>query len=302
MRELTDSAPTRLSILDRLLRTWQGRVATHIVRFHLVVSLFLVLVFQLVFLTTKASLSIPETLAVECGIVLTAFGIPALATILALRRELALIIHLTSQGPDEAIEVKLRLIREELKELEARISDVQTVGTTIGAGEAATWVSQRLFKASESRYIDISVDPPSKYLEANRDYMRVQREYLIRTHRSDSARVLVGSPADLENDRKTNSAMYDEFVEWHSANGVSLLYLPRELLAGMPTFQRLQNLRGVIDMAVWDGEAVLLWDAESNPGNIVVRVAFAGDSIYQRCSAFLYEAIRSATELSTFSL
>ena len=278
--------------LDHILRRWLVLVRKHVVAVHLGAALVLLVVGHLALSYLDLEPSLPHSIAIEVGIVFTSLLVPPALTALSLRREIRQIIELTAIGPARATEVVLRWIMSELKELIENVHDLTLDGVRVTSEIVPHWVRKRCWESLSGRYIGVDSNVPSKYMSLYKDYLSSHQEYIDRTKRRDSVRIILATEDDIRSDYQTSPSDHNALLKWHEDHSVKLKMLKPQRAAELADHHKTGD---VLDMAAWDGELVLVWKYDAQRKRVTVSAAFVGSQRYERCMAFLAAVEKEAS-------
>jgi hypothetical protein len=270
---------------NRVLIRWLLLLRTHVVWVHLGAALILLIISQIILWALKLQHSIPQTIAIEVGIVLTSFLVPPALTLLSLWREIRRIIELISIGPPVATKVVLQLIGRELSEHVESLEALHSAGMPIVTETVPAWVRTRCWEYLDGKYIGTDSNVPSKFNAIYRDYLHGHRGYINRTGRQDSCRIIFASRDALEKDRERNPEAFAHFLAWHKTNHVQLLLLDPKRIMQLADYYK---TGGVTDMGAWEGELILLWRYHHGGSRVSLNIAWIGEDLYERCLKFLH--------------
>jgi hypothetical protein len=228
-----------------------------------------------------------RTLGVELGIevviVLVGVTVPAGLAFAALWPELKTMLDVTSKAPPKSAPILLRIVREELKELEERITDARSRGIRVGRSDVTPWIRKRCFAVASGAYLATDLLVPSEFLSRYSSYLVAHAEYVRRTACNDSVRVNLAPTRELAADMRKNPKSWDEYVNWHEENGVELRHLDR---ATALDIARETKMGKTVDFAIWEEELVILVE-DQDDGDTMLSLAFADEHLYRCCEAFL---------------
>jgi len=232
-----------------------------------------------------------EQIATESFIVVMSLIIPPSITYWSLRNEMSgLLRRVTTLGPAQSINVVLRLVSQELKQLVKDLEELKGFGVTVGTNKVNQWVGERCWRTMTGRYIGTSSHLPSKYMDILDGYLESQQRYLERTGETDSVRIVFLDEEALKKDWKEHRAQYEEFVNWHKDNKTKLILLPP---GRANRLARIYTPRGATDMGWWDGELILIWHYGKDPSkdDVQLQMTFVGEDDYERCCLFCERAM-----------
>lgn len=271
------------SQLSRVLSRLLSLLRKHHVLFTLIAALLIVgitdILIDSVFHTHR---TVGIEMGIEVVIVFVGVAVPAGLAFAALWPELKTMLDVTSKAPPKSAPILLRIVREELKQLEQNIADVRSRGTRVGRNDVTPWIRKRCFAAASGAYSTTDLLVPSVFLSRYRSYLAAHADYVRRTA-CDSVRVNLAPTKDLAADRRKNPKLWDEYVNWHKENGVELLHLDR---ARALDIARETDMGKTIDFAIWKEELVILVD-DQDDGDTILSLAFADEHLYRCCDAFL---------------
>jgi hypothetical protein len=233
----------------------------------------------------------------ELAIVLVSVAVPVILTLVTLRRQLQTVMGVVSGGPPEATPILLRFVGEELRELESRVSEVKTTGTLLNQSMASHWVRRRCFAGTTGRHVAADASVPSEFLRHYRDYLQAQDLYVRRTRRRDATRINISDDAALARDAQAHPEAFAEYVNWHREHHVALLHVPSQRALHLAQLNRLEDRT---EIGAWVGEVALVW--ENVPEGIRVRLAFVGETLYDRCVEYLEAVLAEAKRFPAFGL
>jgi hypothetical protein len=227
-----------------------------------------------------------EKPGIEVISVAVGFAIPISATIMAMRGQLGLLVGIVRHTRPAAVPVMLRIVGEELKELEAHVNELQIDGRLFKSNEIPKWVHLRCFSVARGPYLASDALTPSEFMERYERLLGEHAQYLKRLRRRNarrSVRVNIALEADLALDRSEQPEMYRRYYEWHASNGVQLLHLPRTDAQTLAA--RCGLGEKLIDVGMCVGEVALSLVDED--GETRVRLGLAGGPLYRAVESYL---------------
>ncbi len=289
------SALRKGSRIDPLLERWLTLVRGHAIAVHLVVAVAITgIIDGLVFGLQTARPGLLGLLAIELALALIGLSIPILLTMAALRNQFRAVFGLVAACPAPATPVMLRLVNEELRELEDSLADLKGQGSALETSRASEWVRRRCFEVTHGRYIGVDEAAPSVFMARYKDFLAAQSDYLLRTGRKDCVRVNVSDPAQLDEDMRSNPSLAREYVEWHINHDVTLLHLPLDRALELARQHRLGTGANV---GLWLGDMALRWD--HGELSVRLRAGLVGEPLYRQCYSYLERVLAEAKTLST---
>lgn len=227
-----------------------------------------------------------ETSGIEVIGLAVGFLIPISATIMAMRGQLGLLIGIVRHTRPAAVPVMLRIVGEELKELEAHVNELQIDGHLFKSNEIPKWVHLRCFSVARGPYVASDALTPSEFMERYEPLLDEHAQYLKRLRRRNargSVRVNIANDKDLARDRSKQPEAYRRYYDWHENNDVKLLHLSRtdaETLAA-----RCGLGEKLIDVGMCVGEVA--FSLVHVGGGIRVRLGLAGGPLYRAVESYL---------------
>lgn len=223
---------------------------------------------------------------------LFSFGVPLVITVAALRRPLRFLLRIVAQATSGSRTPVLAFLGDTLNRMQDNLVQLRGEGATLEAYEVAAWV-RRCFKAADGQYVGTDSHLPSLYSLLYRDYLPAHEEYLRKTTRKDSIRIMLVDIERLRTDRTDAPEAFAQFTTWHSGHPVALMYLrPRDndVIVSAPDLKPSLN---VTDIGFWRDNFVLLFSgaetngSESPSPTVHLRIAFKGEPVYAKCEVYV---------------
>jgi len=281
-------------------------VRQHLIFFHIITAVTIFLSAEYILSRGfHIELGPQHGVGIEVLIVIISAAIPFFITASLLWREIWRLVNLTQIASPRATKPILRLIREELHELEDKLNRLKYYGLELETAGVPDWVQTRCWATMNGRYIGTSRHLPSDYMDILREYLNdhalyLQRRYDDKRKERDSIRIVFHEREVLKQDWQKHREKYDEFVNWHKDNHVELKLLPWERAkelsekAGLPRDETTQ----ATDMGCWEGELILLWryGPDATEGPVWLQMGYVGEDLYERCQSFLGAVLKAVEE------
>lgn len=222
---------------------------------------------------------------------LLALAVPLLGTIAALQRPLRSVLRIVGQASSGGTPI-LPFLGDTLDGMKDDLLELRGDGATLENYEVAAWV-RRCFKAASGQYIGTDSHLPSFYKELYSDYLAAHKEYLTKTKRTDSVRIMLVESERLRSDRTDRNEEFSEFMQWHSKEPVDLLHLlPRQNAHVIGQHEDLaESALAGSDVGFWQDNFVLLFsrvsEEEDAGAKVKLRLAFAGEMLYDKASMYI---------------
>jgi hypothetical protein len=239
--------------------------------------------------------SLSVTIATELAIVVLVFATPRLLANRVLRTRLSRLNTLFDQTPAPGLSVMLRLVGFEVDRVEDHLRRLRNTALGIPISEASEWTRTACFEVTSGQYIAADSNPPDRFLARYSAYLDAHEEYIQRTGRSDSHRMLIVGNSELEQDRTDHPTSFANFLDWHRRHAVTLSRVdPAEA-------RRLAADAGLMttDLGFWGDELVLLWTTSDDGARVHVRLAFKGEPLFAECQRYLELLAQRATPLES---
>jgi hypothetical protein len=275
--------PPRRRVYRRLLLGWLNQISAHPARWHLGVALSIVVASNLAFLATKTRPSLLVDVAVEALIVALALGLPVTLTVAALSREFSSVLDAISDAPRGGLPLMLRVVSEEMLDIQKNLQSLRHRGFQLETASASEWARRRFFATANGRYIGADSNPPSRYLATYHEYLTAHADYLRRTRRLDSVRILLIDAETLLSDRRASPDDFNRLLDWHERHSVQLRFISHERAWDYATGE---GLGTTTDMAFWENDLALLW-TDVGRDHLSLQMTMPGETDYERCTGYL---------------
>ena len=176
--------------------------------------------------------------------------------------------------------------------LEASITES---GTELGRAEIG-FITQLCFRFG-GKYDGTDSHVPSRYLEAYPDYLTFHSENLERNPGKENRgeRILITTRAALREDINQHSEEYEDFFNWHTENGITLLEVDPITAYDLKTKFKIP----ATDLGIWQKYA-LFFSPQGEKGKARLWLAHDGDEVYTRSVEYFKALANKAKPITLF--
>jgi hypothetical protein len=270
------------------LSRWVVLVRKHPIMVHFLAGLAITVCLDALFaLVGVGGAEVWKEPGIELGSVVVGFATPLIVTTAALSHQFRRLLAIVRSARPEATPVMLRILSEELREMETKVDELQVVGRSYPSNAIPGWVGIRCFSVTRGRYLGIDTRTPSEFMECYGAFLDEHAAYLRRTGRHNSVRVNLAAKSDLLADMRRSPADYEAYYRWHEDNGVRLLH--RDPDDARAIAARCGLGQHQIDVGLWVGELVL--SARLVGRRVRVTLGLAGGPLYRVTTAYVEELL-----------
>lgn len=189
-------------------------------------------------------------------------------------------------------------LRDQLGFMNDTITVLRREGRTMNATERLQWIG-RCFQTFSGQYIGVEGNVPSTFSRLYGGYLEAHESYLKRTKRKDSERILLAGLNELIKDRTVDSQANYDFFRWHAANAVTLKHSERIGATSLASQRSLIiDEHPVTDVALWDGEAAIMFMSSETPELVKIVMALPGEPLYKKCDDYVHTMSKQSPVLT----